>query len=181
MKKLFALLVGAVTVLGLTGCFEQAGLLNVDKDGSGTLKLRMYMSPQMMEQMNSLGGLAEGLGGEAGGAADPMSQFKDQLKTQGESSGATFVSGKDVKNKAGWSGYEATFKFADVTKLVLGDDAGEEDAGGAGGYDEAHVGWHAGDPNGSSERRDCGNERQVSSGQQQEPGSDDGHANGQTA
>jgi len=133
MKKLFALLVGAVTVLGLTGCFEQAGLLNVDKDGSGTLKLRMYMSTQMMEQMNSLGGLAGGLGGEPAEVPDPMEQFKSQLKEQGEASGATFVSGKDVKNKAGWSGYEATFKFADVTKLVLGEAVEGADDAGAGG------------------------------------------------
>ena len=65
MKRILTMTAAFIGLLGLTGCIEQASLINVKKDGSGTLKLRMYMSPQMSE---GVGGLGTGGDGSLGGA-----------------------------------------------------------------------------------------------------------------
>jgi len=116
MKKntvlcLFIAIAGAL----LSGCLENTLVVDVAKDGSGTITNTMYMSPQMYQQISvdESGQPVEG---------DPL--VNDESKANAEAMAAKF--GPNVKfvslettSKDDWKGAVATYTFDDVTKLTL--------------------------------------------------------------
>ena len=48
MKRWTLLVLGMIALTGLTGCMENAMLLKLDTDGSGTLTYRVFMSEDML-------------------------------------------------------------------------------------------------------------------------------------
>lgn len=118
-----------IAVSTLTGCMESATLMRVNKDGSGTITHRMYMSTDMMEMMQ---GMASGMmGGEADiemPDMDPLADIKASLDGQ-FGPAATLEGTQDVTNAAGWKGVEATYSFTDINKLDMAA-GGQTDEGG---------------------------------------------------
>jgi hypothetical protein len=153
MKKLIFTLCSILPLLLFTGCKEDGLLLTVNPDGSGTITVRTFMNSEAMEGM--AGGLAGGLAGpgDADGLkinSDPAADIKSNVEQIGKNLGeVTLVSGKTLKNKAGWPGYEAVYSFTDANKIKLtlnpfaeeieNDDAfgGEDEMGGPGGDSNA--------------------------------------------
>ena len=143
------------------GCMEEAVLVTVKKDGSGTIEIRDYLSPQLTEMMEGMGGMmagmAEGLaveGGEPAAAAktDLAAMMEDGAKQKAGSmgEGVTLKSFTPGTNKAGWKGYTATYAFTDINqvKLSLGNDADGPSAapGGTSGSSGFTFGFQPGDP-----------------------------------
>ena len=121
--------------IGLTGCMENAALMKLSKDGSGTLTYRIFMSTEMMQMAQ---GMSSGMGGDAEGGEVDLSSLnpiesikKDMADKFGDA--ATLESTKDIENKQGWKGIEAIYSFEDVNKLNLANMGDEMDSGGGGG------------------------------------------------
>lgn len=106
-------------LFAVAGCMESATLLKVEKDGSGTITHRMYLSGDMEEMMK---GMAGGMMAEQGGgdipAFDLLGSVRESLDGQ-FGPAATLNETKDVTNTAGWKGLEAKYSFEDVTKLDM--------------------------------------------------------------
>lgn len=112
--RILAMLVGVVSVLSLSSCFESNQTLHLKKDGSGTIEEETIMSAQMLAMMG-------GLGGGAGGAApDPVAkmmeegQYKEKAAGYGE--GVEFVKVEKAE-KNGGKGVKVTYKFKDINTV----------------------------------------------------------------
>jgi hypothetical protein len=128
IKKIFLLPLLLGTLL-FTGCIESGTMLVVNTDGSGTIIARAFMNTQVMEGFaGGFGGLGEG----AGGAPPDMTEsLKASLEGAAEIFGEVkFESIKEVKNKLGWKGYEATYSFTDANKVRMTSPDVEMDGGG---------------------------------------------------
>jgi hypothetical protein len=117
----------------------------VNKDGSGAIYVREYLSPQITSMMEGMSGMAQGmqeaLGGQEAGEGvpglKPGSMFKDAAESKLEQFGSEvkLVGAKEVQNDKGWKGYQAKYTFEDVTKVqvsVGSSDMGGEAEGGMG-------------------------------------------------
>jgi len=132
MNKRFSIItVILVGLIGLTGCMENAALMKLNKDGSGTLTYRIYLSGEMMQMAQSMGGETEGAALDLS-SLDPIESIK---KGMGDKFGdaATLKGTKDIANKQGWKGVEAIYEFEDVNKLNLVDMGKEVDSDDSGG------------------------------------------------
>ncbi len=114
-KNTVLCLVIAIAATLLSGCFENTVLVDVKKDGSGTIKNTMYMSPQMYQQIAV---------GEDGQPVEGDPLINDESKANAEAMATKF--GPNVKfvsleatDKGDWKGAVATYTFDDVTKLTL--------------------------------------------------------------
>ncbi len=129
IKKIFLLPLLLGTLL-FTGCIESGTMLVVNTDGSGTIIARAFMNTQVMEGFGGLGGLGEGAGAPA---PDMTASLKASLEGAAEIFGEVkFESIKEVKNKLGWKGYEATYSFTDANKVRMASPDVEMDGGGGG-------------------------------------------------
>ena len=100
----------------LTGCIESATEVRVNRDGSGTVRIREFYSPQVAPMLTMAAQQMEGVAGE---------DAKDYLEAMIESKRAQMgpdaerVRSERIRNAAGWEGYEIEYRFADVRKLRL--------------------------------------------------------------
>ena len=122
MKKILVTLCSLLPAFLITGCKEDGLLLNINPDGSGTIVVRSFVNDEAMKQMS--GGFPGGGGGDNGGLtiepSDPTEEAKDEVESLGKALGeVTLASGKAIKNKAGWPGYEAVYSFKDANKIKL--------------------------------------------------------------
>jgi hypothetical protein len=158
MRKAFVALSSLLACWFFTGCIENASLIDVKKDGSGTIVVRSYLSSNMTGQMKGAEQLFEGgddfagdLLGDDNGVAAPnddalvkgiITQIAAGMKKSGEKmgEGVTFTHGKEVENKKGWKGYEAHFSFEDINNLTLSSSLGDDENGGAAEGPEALAG-----------------------------------------
>ena len=116
-----------VAALGLAaGCIDSKTVFSVKKDGSGTVLVEDYMSPQMTGMMDNMGGMMQAMGNTATGTTNATmgakaqeamwtSQIQERGKSLGE--GLTLVSQATVTNAAGWKGYRAVFSFKNIAEL----------------------------------------------------------------
>ena len=139
MKSTFYRLL-ALPLLLAVGCLQSTTLLVVNPDGTGSIVVREYFSPQITSMMSGMEdmaaqmaeGMAEAFGGlpESDEAAaeepkDPASLLEDAIKQNAVAKatafgeGVTHVSTKTKKNGAGWQGHESTYRFEDVQTLRL--------------------------------------------------------------
>ncbi len=91
--------------LFLTGCIENAMMVNLNPDGTGTLAVRVLTGTDMA----ALGK------GESEGEDRSLREVLSDPDQFGE--GLELVSIKDVANKNGWKGVMATYSFRDIEKL----------------------------------------------------------------
>jgi hypothetical protein len=130
----------ALPLLLAVGCLQSTTLLVVNPDGSGSIVVREYFSPQitgMMSGMEDMAaqmaeGMAEAFGGLPGSDTPPAEEPKDPAslledaikqnavaKAKAFGEGVTHVSTKTKKNAAGWQGHESSYRFEDVQTLRL--------------------------------------------------------------
>lgn len=115
---------GAISLFGLSSCFQIESTINVKKDGSGTVTEEMILGEQMKMMLLQAGGA---------GGQDPMAKMLDKAKaevrakTMGE--GVELVRVEKIEGN-GKLGVRTTFKFADINQLKYSAN-GAMDMGGA--------------------------------------------------
>jgi hypothetical protein len=121
MKALKIAVLLAVS-LALMGCFESIVLLKVNKDGSGTIEETVVLSDAFMELMKSFGGDQSAEAAEEEENPIDVAQLTEKAAHMGE--GVRFESAVPVKTDSG-SGYKATYSFADINKVRINQNPGE--------------------------------------------------------
>lgn len=128
MKLLFSRILPAIVLClcGLTGCFETTNLVKLNKDGSGSIQVRMSMSPKLAAMVT---------GGEEAGAEGDKIYEEEKVKAEAANfgEGVTFVSGKEITRENGWKGYVARYDFADINKVSFNFEQKEGEDGNMGG------------------------------------------------
>ena len=130
LNRTGSFMAGLLCILVTAGCVENAMLLKVKKDGSGSITYRVFMSKDILDMMQ---GMAAGMAAEMGEGAevpevDPFAEMKEGLAGQfGDA--AKLVSSRDTENKKGWKGFEAVYAFDDVNQLNLADIQSMEGSG----------------------------------------------------
>lgn len=107
--------------LATGGCMENATLVQVNKDGSGTLTYRMYLSEQLTGMMEGMASTMAAMGestGQPPPELDPLGEIKQSLQGQ-FGPNVTLVSTRDVTNPAGWKGVEAVYEFERISDIQL--------------------------------------------------------------
>lgn len=114
MRSLGRIAAGLSILVMAAGCTESNSVVMVERDGSGTLLVSAYFSPQITQM---LAGATASMGGEEA-SADPLAaMIKDQSETLGE--GVSLVRSERKKNARGWEGFEAEYRFRDIRKVRI--------------------------------------------------------------
>lgn len=120
MKSILRFACMMVLIAFLTGCIESTTLMDVNKDGSGTIRVREYYSPQIMSMMEGFqDSMRQMLDAEE---EAPAGMFEDQIQTKlmEYGPGVTLESSRDSTNEQGWKGFEAVYAFSDINQIRLG-------------------------------------------------------------
>ncbi|MBN1674600.1 MAG: hypothetical protein JXR37_26370 [Kiritimatiellae bacterium] len=124
----------AALAVGLTGCMESTTVLSLRKDGSGTIRMTQYVSPQteqkvaqaefaMHTMMATMAKAFKGRSGEHAQMPEPektdflAAHAKKMARIYGP--GVALTSYAAVTNAAGWNGYDASYTFADVNAVTI--------------------------------------------------------------
>ncbi len=104
-----------IAAFGLSSCFDINQVVNVKKDGSGTIEETMLVAipPELAA-----------LGGDQDPIADLLKQGKHKERAKEMGEGVEFVSAEPFAGKDGAKGLKTIFKFADINKLKLSSDGG---------------------------------------------------------
>ena len=111
-------------LLTLVGCFNISTELNVNSDGSGTIKQKMLFSQQMRQMVESISKMGNSDSTQTMNSDAPLLEFdEEELKNRASNYGedVEFVSGEPIENEK-WSGFEVTYKFEDIDKLSISGD-----------------------------------------------------------
>lgn len=135
MKTLILRLALPVLALLLSSCFQHEMVLNLKKDGSGTLTEEKVLGAQMLGMMEQM---AAGFGGAGGGAKapDPLADMASEERAKkrcSELGEGVRLKGIERIERNGGKGVRITYEFDDVNKLVLHTDDGSKQDGGKGG------------------------------------------------
>ncbi len=130
MKSLRTLALAIFAACTLSACLQEEKVIKLKTDGSGTIEETIVMNKEVVAQMKQMaegfGALAQGKG-KAGGAATPF-QVMDETKLRdaaaGMGEGVTFVSAKPLDTATG-EGFSAVYAFADINKLKIDQNPGE--------------------------------------------------------
>jgi hypothetical protein len=147
--KLLRLSLALMAAVGMVGCVDTSTVVTVNPDGSGTIAVREYFSPQMLEMMDSMttamqgmmegmaDGMASAMGDETNAPRTTVKQAEPKTAKPATPANTDFISqciensaaefGPGVKllknekrtNASGWKGYAADYAFADVTQLQI--------------------------------------------------------------
>lgn len=115
-KTLGILLLGVAT-LAVAGCMEIETVVRVKPDGSGTITERLVMSNEIVEMMKEMA--------PEGQPAELYNEQELRDAAPGYGEGVTYVSAKDIETEFG-KGYEASYAFADINKIRVGQDPGDK-------------------------------------------------------
>jgi hypothetical protein len=104
------------------GCIDSKTVYSVKKDGSGTVLVEDYMSPQMASMIEGMTGAVAQM--VPTNATTPVAQnpfFTAQLeeRRQSISTNLTLISQQTVSNATGWKGYRAVFSFKNIGDLRI--------------------------------------------------------------
>ncbi len=121
MKVLKVMWAGLIAV-AVSGCVDVQSTVRLKADGSGTVTVEQYMSPQMTGMMESMAGMTQAATTNAPAAkVDALAMFEDmitqEIKGLGET--ATLVSKEASTNAQGWKGFKLVCAFKDINKLNL--------------------------------------------------------------
>lgn len=114
MKKLFWTIL--LTAFVLSGCFNVSTVVNVKKNGSGTVKQTVLFRKDFIEQMKSF---SQSFGDKsADNDADiyDVEKLKKEVTKYGEN--VRYVSSKEIE-EGNMQGYEVVYAFDDINKLSL--------------------------------------------------------------
>lgn len=115
IKRIKLIILAVAASVGLSNCIDVHQVVNVKKDGSGTIEETMTIS--MPPELAALGG-----------GQDPVAEMlknnphKKRAGKMGE--GVEFVSSKAFEGENGAQGIKTIFKFSDISKVKLSGDAG---------------------------------------------------------
>ncbi len=105
------------------GCVKSDTVVNLRKDGSGTIVVEELMSPQLVGMLGMA--MQRPNAGQPGATApaqmDPLAMFADQIERKAKEFGdrVQLVSKEPVTGEAGWKGYRLTFRFDDIRAVHL--------------------------------------------------------------
>lgn len=121
MMKKMAWVLALVGIVAASGCVDMQSEVKLKKDGSGTMTMTQYMSPQVAGMMESMTGMA---GGDTNAVAqakpDPLAMFGDMIEQEIKKMGEVkLVSKEAVTNAQGWKGFKLVCSFADIRKLNM--------------------------------------------------------------
>lgn len=119
MKNIKLKVTGIFLLLFLSGCFQIERVINVNKDGSGTIEETVLMSQEFINQMKQM---AAGFGGGKVEEKRDESEYHDveALKRDASKMGedVKYVSSKPME-KDGKLGYHVIYSFKDITKIKI--------------------------------------------------------------
>lgn len=121
--KVLKVMVAGLAVGLLAGCVDVSSTVHLKPDGSGTVTMEQYMSPQMTGMMESMGAMGQAAGATNAPAAkvDALAMFEDtitnEIKGMGEA--VTLVKKEACTNALGWKGFKLVCSFKDINKLNL--------------------------------------------------------------
>lgn len=126
-KLLFSAVI--LTLLALVGCIDEATVISVKKDGSGTVVSTLYMTKAMQEMMKEMAGAMGGKtkGKQKNPLLESAEAYRAKASAMGE--GVTFVSSKEVRKPDGTTGVQVTYAYKDINKLKINSEP-ETPAGG---------------------------------------------------
>ncbi len=134
--RLLALAIAGAALL--PACIQDATVIKLKPDGSGTIEKTTTMTQEMFAQLQEM---QKGMGGEpepgkeAPKPKDPFSEDEAKANAAKMGEGVTFVSYEKV-DANGHVGSKAIYAFTDVTKLVLNESPSSPQGEGGGGGDE---------------------------------------------
>jgi hypothetical protein len=113
--RIQSIILSMIAAVGLSSCFDVHQVVNVKKDGSGTVEETMLVSipPELAA-----------LGGDQDPIADLLKQGKHKERAKQMGEGVEFVSAEPFAGKDGAKGLKTIFKFTDISKLKLSGDGG---------------------------------------------------------
>jgi hypothetical protein len=117
--------VGVLLALAVVsaGCVKSDTVVNLRKDGSGTIVVEELMSPQLVGMLGMA--IQRPNAGQPGAATpaqvDSLAMFADQIERKAKEFGdqVQLVSKEPVTGEAGWKGYRLTFRFDDIRAVHL--------------------------------------------------------------
>lgn len=115
IKIMFLLL-----TLTFMGCINIHETINVKKNGSGTIKVRMLVSNYMKQTAQNMGNMIQDNidNNDEENAEDSEMFSENEMKKRGEEfgEGVTYISSKPIKTKD-MEGFEMLYSFKDINKL----------------------------------------------------------------
>lgn len=116
--KSVRLLIPAVALLLLAGCFQVVNVMRINPDGSGTVEESVLISRKLLGQMNDM---TAAFSGYSSAKAAPMELFdpavlRQQVNAMGE--GVVYQSARKVET-ADFTGFTVVYAFSDINKLNL--------------------------------------------------------------
>lgn len=139
INKLLSSVGSVLAMLLLAGCIESATVVQVEKDGSGVLLIRDFISPQALSMMDGFEEMAAELETAETMALDvegwdtltkiQQSMLRSRVEEFGET--VRLVAVESATNASGWSGYRARLAFNDLhdLNLALSMDGDDDDDG----------------------------------------------------
>ena len=132
MEKIKLAIIAIFLLLFLSGCFQIERVINVNKDGSGTIEETVLMSQDFINQMKQMA--ASFGGGDIEESKDESTYHNvDDLKKQalkmGE--GVKYVSSKPVE-RDGKLGHYVLYRFNDITKIKIDENPADNMMGASG-------------------------------------------------
>lgn len=108
----------------LSGCIDSSTLIQVAKDGSGTIEVADYLGPEAMGMMAGFDEMTTAMGAP-GSDRDELAGLPVILRGMVEGRLADFgdavrlVRAEEVVNAEGWKGYKALFAFDDIRQVQV--------------------------------------------------------------
>jgi hypothetical protein len=126
MKRILQLVFLFFIIAFFSGCIEVHTTVNLNKDGSGTLKEKVLMSGAMVSMLKQF---ANSFSEDSTKKPEGQQEFnlfnEDEIKNKAADlgKGVKYVSGKPIK-EGDREGYIATYSFKDINKLLLDQNPG---------------------------------------------------------
>lgn len=124
IRRVFGSLASVFALLVLSGCMESATVLQVNKDGSGTLVVREFLSQDALSMMVGMETMADAMVAELADADVPgLSGLPRSLqgmvlaRAEAFGKGVRLTEVREAANDQGWKGYMARFDFEDVNTV----------------------------------------------------------------
>lgn len=135
MKRKSSCWLGMLAMLGLlTGCIESSTVVQVNKDGSGSIMVRDFFAGEAMAMLGGFDDMAAAFGQPEGDPDDVLATLPVMLRSMVESRAFDFgedvrvVMAREEQNDKGWKGYLARFEFDDVTQIRMSSTSGPDDS-----------------------------------------------------
>jgi hypothetical protein len=116
MKKAAALVIAAVSMFLLTGCFSSSWIITLNKDGSGTVDMKYRLDKQVIDMMQSMGN-GNDSAPESGADLIEQQDLEEMAASMGE--GVRYVSAEPLPEDDSSIGFSARFEFRDINTLGI--------------------------------------------------------------